>query len=339
MTSPAQNTDRPIRWGILGPGKIAHKFANGLQHAPGAELVAIGSRSQDNADRFADTFRVPRRHASYDALVNDPEVDVIYVATPHTVHREATNLCLRAGKAVLCEKPFAMNAAEAEDMVATSQETGKFLMEAMWPRFRPAMSDVRDVIASGTIGEIQLVTADLGWNNPYDPEHRLYNPELGGGALLDGGVYAISFASMLLGTPTTITGLAALVESGVDGTAVMALGYPNGALASLSVCVTGNPITTATIVGSKGRIAIDFWWSPKTVTVKVDGEGETVEDYTAEEGNGYQFEAMEVMRCLREGLIESPFLPHAEIVDVMRTMDDLRDQWGIRYPADAGFVS
>ena len=333
--TPFVPAGRPVRWGILGPGRIARKFAGDLPYAPGAELVAVGSRNQANADAFGDEFGVPNRYDSYADLANDLEVDVVYVATPHPAHHEATILCLEAGKHVLCEKPFAMNVAEACEMVNAATANNRFLMEAMWTRFRPIMAKMRELITDGTLGEIQLVTANIGWKSGFDPEFRLYNKALGGGALLDGGVYPVSFASMVLGAPDQVTGVATLGESGVDENASIALRHPSGAVAALGVTIRANPVSVGMIVGSEGTIVIDHdWHKPQTFKLLLPGKDPQHFDYTLSEGLGYQFEAIEVMRCLREGLTESPMMTLDETVSIVRTMEQLLRDWGITYPSD-----
>lgn len=326
---------KTIRWGILGPGRIATKFATGLQAAPGAELVAVGSRSKENADRFADTFDIPRRHVGYEALAADPDVDVIYVSTPHPQHRDATLLCLDRGKAVLCEKPFAMNLGQARQMVASAREKNLFLMEAMWTRFRPAICKAHEIVQSGAIGEPELLTMAVGWRSPFDTSSRLFNKELGGGILLDGGVYPISFASHFLGTPTSIASLAHMAPSEVDDQAGVVFGYESGAIASIVFSSRVTPHSVATLVGTKGRIEFhEDWHKPEGMTVKVDGEEAVDHAFTLSEGNGYQYEAMHVMDCLRDRKTESEIMPLEETLSVMQTLDTIREQWGLQYAAD-----
>jgi len=333
--TPFVSADAPVRWGIIGTGKIANKFAADLAYAPGAELVAVGSRTQASADAFADQYNVPNRYDSYADLANDPDVDVVYVATPHPDHHDSTLLCLEAGKHVLCEKAFAMNVAEACEMIDAAKANNRFLMEAMWVRFRPIMYKIREIIAAGTLGEIQLVTANIGWKSSFDPEFRLYKPALGGGALLDGGVYPVSFASMVLGAPDQVTGVATLGQSNVDENATIALRHPSGAVAALGVTIRANPVSLGMIVGSEGTIVIDHdWHKPQTFQLLLPGKDPQHFDYTLSEGLGYQFEAIEVMRCLREGLTESPVMPLEETVSIVRTMQELLRQWGVTYPSD-----
>ncbi len=325
----------PIRWGILGTGMIATKFVTGLRALADAEVAAVGSRAQATADAFGEEHGIPRRHGSYAALAADPEVDVVYVATPHSVHREATILCLEAGKPVLCEKPFAINAHEAEQMIATARERNLFLMEAMWTRFRPATVKLRELLNGGAIGDPRMLTADLGWPARFDPESRLFAPALGGGALLDAGVYAVSLTSLVFGPPTRVAGLAHLGKTGVDEQAGIVLGDDAGRLALLGITLQTTGPHVAAIMGTAGRIDIHYdWHRPESFTLYRNGQEQETHDFPLTEGNGYQYEAMEVMRCLRAGERESPSLPLDETLAIMRTMDRLRQVWDLRYPAD-----
>lgn len=323
-----------IRWGILGTGNIARKFAQGLQALEDAALVAVGSRSQESADRFGDQFQVPRRHASYEELVADPEVDVIYIATPHSLHKENMRLCLEAGKAVLCEKPFTINAREAREAIELARTRGLFLMEAMWTRYIPLMVELRRMLADGVIGSVRMITADFGYRARFNPQSRAFDPALGGGGLLDVGVYPISLASMILGTPDRIASLAEIGQTGVDEQAGMVLGYPGGELAVLHTAVRTTTPQEATIMGTDGWIRIHpRWWIPDTMTIHpAGGEPQTIQvPFT---GNGYNYEAAEVHRCLRAGLLESEIMPLDETLAIMETMDRIRAQWGMKYPME-----
>jgi predicted dehydrogenase len=236
---------------------------------------------------------------------------------------------------VLCEKPFAINAGEAREMVAVAREKGLFLMEAMWTRFRPTMVKVRELIDAGEIGEPRFLSANIGWKSNFDPESRLYNPDLGGGALLDGGVYPVSFSSMVLGTPNAIASVATLGETNVDEQEAIALAFPSGAVASLGVTIQASPISIGLILGTRGRIEIHHdWHRPEGLTFTPYGGESQRFDYPQTEGNGYQYEAIEVGRCLREGLVESPVMTLDESISIMETMDSLRGQWGVRYPME-----
>jgi predicted dehydrogenase len=324
----------PIHWGILGAGNIARSFATGLQVLPQARLVAIGSRSLEKANAFGEAFGIPHRYGSYQDLVADPEVDVIYVATPHPLHKEHSLLALEAGKAVLCEKPFTLNAQEAREVIACARRKRLFLMEAMWTRCLPLMDQVRQWLAAGVIGEPRMLTADFGFRAEVNPEGRLFNLALGGGSLLDIGVYTVALASMVFGgPPTRITGLAHLGETGVDEQAAFILGYGQGQLALLSSAIRTNTPQEARIDGTRGRIRIDSFWRATRATLAVEGqEPQTVEKPF--EGNGYHYEAAEVMRCLEEGQLESPLIPLEETVSILETLDEIRRQWGLRYPTE-----
>ena len=323
-----------IRWGILGTGNIARKFAIGLQALDDAALLAVGSRSAESADRFADQFGAPRRHASYAALAADPEVDAIYVATPHSLHKENSLLCLEAGKPVLVEKPFTINAQEARELIDTARSRGVFLMEAMWTRYIPLMVELRRLLAEGAIGEVRMVAADFGYRTRYDPASRAFDPALGGGGLLDVGVYPISLASMIFGNATRIASLAHLGETGVDEQSAFILGYGQGQLAVLYTAVRTTTPQEAEIMGTEGSIRIHApWWVPKAMTLARPGrEPERMEVPFI--GNGYNYEAAEVHRCLRAGLLESEVMPLDESLAIMETMDRIRDQWGLRYPME-----
>lgn len=325
-------TDK-IRWGILGTGSIAKLFAQGLQVLPDAELTAVGSRTQEAADHFADAYHIPRRYASYTALANDPQVDVIYIATPHNFHCENTLLCLDAGKAVLCEKPFAINAREAALMVTRAREKGLFLMEAMWTRYLPVIVRARQLIAEGAIGDVRLVTADFGFRTSVEAESRLFNIHYGGGSLMDVGIYPLALTYMLLGMPSRIQGMAHLGETGADEQAAWIFGYPDGQMAVMSSAIRTNSQQEARIAGTEGLIRIPEFWHAREMTLSVNGKPDQV-IAPPFEGNGYNYEAAEVARCLRAGQLESQVMSLDESLAIMNTMDAIRAQWGLRYPAD-----
>jgi len=322
-----------IRWGILGAGSIARKFAQGLTSAEAGELVAIGSRSQDKADAFGEEFGVPNRHGGYEALADDPDVEAVYVATPHPMHRPNSILCLRAGKAVLCEKPFTVNADEARQVVAVAREKGLFLMEAMWTRFLPAIVRLRELLAGGVIGQVRMILGDFGFRCGPNPQGRLLNPALAGGGLLDVGVYPISLASMILGEPVCVTGSAHIGDTGVDEQAGIVLTCADGALAVLATGVRTTTPHEAWILGTDGRIHLHAaWWRGSRITVHTGDDSEDID--TPAVGNGYNYEADEVARCLAAGKTESDVMPLDETVAIMETMDTLRAQWGLRYPME-----
>jgi predicted dehydrogenase len=325
----------PVRWGILGTGAIAQQFAEGLRAVPDAELAAVGSRSQATADAFADTWDIPRRHAFYEALAADPEIDVIYIATPHPFHADNSILCLRAGKAVLCEKPFTVNAAAAEELIAAARAEKRFLMEAMWTRFLPVVDNIRQWIGDGAIGELRMLQADFGFRADPGDTPRLLQPELAGGSLLDVGVYPISLASMLFGTqPPHIATEATLGTYGTDEQAACIFRYETGALAVLSSAVLTETPWEAVIMGTGGWIRIDRpFWNPSRAMLERPGKDAIVAE-PPRTGNGYNYEAAAVQQCLRAGQLEHPLMPLDESLAIMQTLDRIRAAWGMRYPGE-----
>lgn len=323
-----------IRWGIIGTGYIADLFAKGLSVVPDAELHAVASRTQAGAEAFGLQHNVPRRYESYAALAADPDIDVVYISTPHPMHADNALMCLEAGKAVLCEKPFTLNAGEARTVVEAARSRGLFLMEAMWTRYFPVMVRVRELLAAGVIGDVRLLNVDFGFRTTYNPEHRLFNPALGGGALLDVGIYPISFASMVLGKPARMTGLAELGQTGTDDQSAYLFGYDNGALAMLASAVRTDTPHQAVINGTRGRITVQpQFWRPTRLTLEVY-DHEKTEIHLPIVGNGYNYQAVEVGRCLREGRLESAIMPLDETLQLMETLDTLRGAWGLRYPQE-----
>ena len=323
-----------IRWGILGPGGIAHKFAEALKAIPDAEIIAVGSRDRQRADAFADMFDVPHRHSSYVELANNPEVDVVYVATPHPFHKACAILCLEAGKAVLCEKPFTVDAEQAEALIACARKHKQFLMEAMWTRFIPIMVQVREWLADGAIGEPRMLTADFGncvERSVKNLAGRLFRRELAGGALLDIGVYTISLASMVFGVPTKITSLAHIGETGVDEQAAILFSYDAGQIASLSCAITTRTSQDARIFGTKGAIHIPNFSRATSATLEVLGK-EPLQIEIPFTDNGFEYQVLEVINCLREGKLESDVMPLDESLSIIKTMDTVRTQWGLEYP-------
>ncbi|MGO8672132.1 MAG: Gfo/Idh/MocA family protein [Capsulimonadaceae bacterium] len=326
-------SESPFRWGILGLGHIAGKFAAGLAYTPCPQLAAVASRSQTKAEAFAAQHHAVRAYGSYQSLIDDPGVDAVYIATPHPWHAENALACIAAGKAVLCEKPFAMNAREAAQVVAAARESGVFVMEAMWTRFLPIMQRVRSFINEGAIGEVKLLQADFGFRAQIDPKSRLFDPRLGGGALLDVGVYPLSLASMILGAPTEISGTAELSEDGVDILDTILLRYAGGGVAQLATALTLDTPGEAHIIGTEGRMDMTSgWWKGSTLTMRHGARSELVA--CPFEGNGYNYEACELQHLLGDGRLESPVMPLDETVEILKVMDTLRAQWGVKYPAD-----
>ena len=325
-----------INWGILGTGNIARLVAEDLHLLPDAALTAVGSRDQARADDFGDTFEVPRRYNSYEALVADSELDVIHVATPHSAHLQHATMALQAGTAVLCEKPLTLNADQAEQLIATARRHDQFLMEAMWTRFLPVMDDVRRLVHEDQVlGDVRLLQADIGVTRSVDPSHRLFDPALGGGALLDLGVYPIAFAFDLFGPPNDITSSVIIGETGVDEQCAAVFRYDNGTQAVWNASVRADAGRTCTLAGPEGRLhGARSWWkgAPFTLTRTDDTTETWARPY---EGNGYQFEAAHVMQCLREDRTESPVMPLDESRHLLQTTDALRAEWGVTYPQEA----
>ncbi len=317
---------RPLGWGVLGSGAIARAFVSDLMLTDSGVAIAIGSRQQASADRFADQFDIAHRHGSYEALVADPDVDVVYVATPHPMHHPNALLALNAGKPALVEKSFTMDAAEARDLVAHARSSGQFLMEAMWTRFLPHMTEVRRLVSAGVLGDIVMVSADHGQWFPQDPASRLFAAELGGGALLDLGVYPVSFASMILGRPQRIISIVDAAFTGVDGRTSMLFGYANGAQATLSCTSSARTPTRAAIIGTEARIEIDpDFYRPTSFTLTTRG-GSRTRFNPPHKGSGLRHQADEVARCLRAGLLESPIMALEESISIMETMDSVLAQ-------------
>ena len=325
--------DRTIKWGILGPGSISHKFAVGLQSAPNAELAAVGSRDLARAQAFASKFDATAAYGSYADLVADPEVDAVYIGTPHSFHKAHSILCMNAGKHVLCEKPFAINANEAREMVAVARANDVVLMEAMWSRFLPTLVKVRELLAQGAIGDVRMISADFGFRTRVNPAGRLFDPALGGGALLDVGIYPLSLAYMIFGKPTRLASMADIGSTGIDEQSAFILGYDGGQMAICSTAVRTNTPHEATIMGSEGMIKIHApWWISSQISVNRGGD-EQVYDLPFL-GNGYTHEAIEVGNLIRSGQLESDIMPLDESVQIMETMDALRAEWGIKYPME-----
>ena len=323
-----------VRWGILATGWIAEQFVKDLQ-LNGHAVTAVGSRSQHSASAFAVKFGIPKAHPSYEALCADPEVDAIYVATPHPMHAGNAKLALSHGKHVLIEKAFTVNAREAQEVVELAASKGLVVLEAMWTRFLPHMLRVREIVRSGLLGEIRSVVADHTQDLPDDPAHRLNALPLGGGALLDLGVYPISFTFDVLGPPRTVHAVARLKETGADGTVATTFTYDGGAIAqTLSGSDTAGR-NIATILGTEGRIEIDKVWYVPTSFRRYDVRNEVVESYESKVmGRGMQFQAMELERLVAAGETAGTILPPAESVAIMAAMDEVRRQIGVRYPTE-----
>lgn len=355
---------KTIRWGILGTGWVAGLFAQGLRELPDASLHAVGSRSRESAEAFARAHGASRAHPSYEALVRDDSVDIVYVATPNSVHQEHCLLALAHGKPVVCEKPFTVDAAEAATVVDEARRRGVFLMEGMWMRFVPLMREVETLVRSGAIGDVRMLTAQLGIPVEFNASHRLFDPKLGGGALLDLGVYPLSLAIRLLGRPTRVSSQAVFNPTGVDEQCTVLLEFPGARQACVTASICNRTPNDAAIMGSEGMLHLhEPLYCPETLSLvrsrRQGGEGgkgggglaarlglerlkqhrllrevRDVVNFAREQrvtrrvlGNGYAHEAAEAMRCVREGLRESPLMPLDDSLTVMRTVDAIRLEW------------
>jgi predicted dehydrogenase len=356
---------RPVRWGIMSTGNIARGFASDLRQAPGAELAAVGSRDAATAATFAREYGVARSHGTYEALVADPDVDIVYIGTPHGRHYEDALLALDAGKHVRCEKAFTLNARQAREVVQRARQRGLFCMEAMWTRFLPVVRRAREAALHGNIGELRAIEADFGYPAWPGDENRYWNPALGGGALLDVGVYPVSFAHWLFGPPQHVEATGTLSHTGVDADNRITLRWSDGRMATLTSSLAKRTPTTAAIIGTKGvvQIAAPFF-NPPWFRVRHDPQARAITGLppvlpTARKllqraarrspprmrsllrmlapvigPTGYQHEAIEAMECVRAGRLESGIMPLDETVRVMELMDEIRRQIGVRYPRE-----
>ena len=325
---------RPFHWGIIGPGKIAGKFAEDLALVRGGILYGAASRSLERARGFIERHGGRKAYGSYAELAADPQIDAVYIATPHTGHAENAIRCLRAGKAVLCEKPFAMNSAEVAEMVAVAKAEDCFLMEAIWTRVLPGTLQLLDWIDAGRLGRVQSLTADFGFRAPYAPEKRLYNKALGGGALLDIGIYPVFLANLLFGEPQTIRGAARIGPTGVDLEDNLVLSYAADRHARLHASLVHHTPSDAWVYGDRGKVYLaGRWHETKYLTYyPLEGEPETVDLSDAfKGGRGYNLEIEHVHQCLQRGLRESPLLPLEFSTVLMRTLDRVREVIGLDY--------
>jgi|CZCB01.1.fsa_nt_gi dihydrodiol dehydrogenase / D-xylose 1-dehydrogenase (NADP) len=318
-------------WGFIGAGAIANRFMAGLMQVPDAYLAAVSSRTYERAERFAGKYNA-KVYKSTEELIADEDADIVYVATPHTVHRENTLMAIEMGKPVLCEKPMAPNAKMVTEMVQAARKKRVYLMEAMWTRFFPAMKKVREWLDEGRIGKVQFVTADFGYYEEEDPSKIIFDPNTAGGSLLDVGIYPIAFAFMVFGKkPNRITGLADMASTGVDAAMGCTLGFEGGGLALLYSAMNAETPQVAEIIGQKGRIVIPQFWSPREAHLYIGGE--LIESFKGDhEGEGYQFEIAAVQEDIRNGRLENELMPLDESIAIAEVMDELRSQWGLVYP-------
>ena len=327
-----------LRWGIIAPGGIANKFAEAVADFTAGSVVAVGSRDADRAQQFATRHGIPRSYAGYDQLVADADVEAVYIASPHSGHREHALLAIAAGKHVLIEKALARNASEVEDIFGAAQQYGVFAMEAMWTRHLPHIAWLRDQIASGAIGDVVTVTADHGQSLDLPADHRLKNPDLAGGAILDLGVYPVSFTVDILGAPSEVKAIGRLTETGVDGHVAMVLGYAGKTIAQIDTTLWTKTPTGAVVAGTTGSLEIvggDFYAGGRTVLHRsIERDRAVVEEFQVDVVNGFQYQAAEAARCITAGFHESPRMTWDSSRAVMAVMDEARRQVGVVYPGE-----
>ncbi len=323
-----------MKWAILGTGKIATRFAEALNNIPEkAELLAVGSRKKETGDVFGDKFNIPRRYTNYEEVAADPDVDIMYIATPGVYHLRDVTMCLNHGKHVLCEKAFAINAKQAKAMIDLAREKNLFLMEAMWTRFFPIHVRIRELLKEEAIGTPNGITINFLAKPPYDLSNRWFDLNLGAGVLLDTASYGISWASSLFGEPEAVTGLASFGESGADYQTSMVMRYSGNQL----VCLMSSQISyddkDAVLFGSTGKIVVHSpWYKPLKMTLYQEGKEPELISLLLDGYNGYEYEAMEVMNCIKAGKTESGVMPLDETLSIMKTMDTVREQWGYKFP-------
>ncbi len=325
-----------IRWGIIGTGTISSIFAKALNSMDHTEIIAVSSRTQNKADEFAREYSIKKAYSSFEELAKDPEIDVVYIGTPHTEHRANAALCLQFKKAVLCEKPFTLNQYDTEYLINLAKEHNVFLMEAMWTKFLPATQKVKEWIKSGLIGKVKFFKVNFGFTKEFDATNRLFNPDLAGGALLDVGIYPITYViHMMESLPDDVKSCAHLCVTNVDEMNAITFHYEKeGVMAELSSAITAEVGKDAVIIGEKGRIVVPNFWMADSVTC-YDAAGKRLEMFSTNyQPNGYIYEAEEVNNCIRDGKKESSILPLQDTLDIMKLMDTLRKEWGLVYPGE-----
>ncbi|MBC8570730.1 Gfo/Idh/MocA family protein [Zongyangia hominis] len=327
------STDKKIKWGIMGTGWIADKFCTALHACEDAEVYAVGSRTQESADKFAKQYGIPKAYPTYEALVSDPEVDVVYIATPHRLHYENALLCLNHGKAVLNEKAFTVNAKQAREIQELAKEKDLFVMEAFWPRFQPVNRELYRLIKEeNLIGDIKMMKVDFVKVEDWPDEHRIYNINLAGGTMLDLGIYVLSYTARFLGPdPCEFHSVGSIGHTGVDDQTAIVMKYPDNAIAVLAAALRTKGCDDAYIYGSKGYVHVPHFWGATEATIYPEG-GEPIHLDMPFIENGYEYEAMEVMQCLRDGKKQSEIMPLDETVKLMEIMDACRASWNFKYP-------
>jgi dihydrodiol dehydrogenase / D-xylose 1-dehydrogenase (NADP) len=328
--------EKRMKWAILGTGKIANRFATALNNIPEcARLVAVGSRNQKTADDFADTYGIKKRYVGYENVVSDPEIDIVYIGTPGVFHRRDAAVCLEGGKHVLCEKVLTINAKEAESLIGLARSKSLFLMEAMWTRFFPIHIRIRELLKENTIGDLRGLIANFAATVPADIKNRFYDVKLGAGVLLDLGSYGISWGYKLFGPPEEVTGLPAFGETGADYQSAYVMRHRGGQLTTVTASMISYDVKEAVVFGSKGKIVVhDPWYKPHTMTVYIEGREPELIEMPLGKYNGYEYEALAVMECIRDGKTECDIMPLDETLEIIRIIDRIRQQWGFKYPSE-----
>jgi predicted dehydrogenase len=325
----------PIRWGIIAPGRIANKFASDFSLIHNHAITSVASNNIERAKSFADKYKLSSFYGDYREMLAKEKLDIVYIASPHSFHFEQAKMCLNMGVSVLCEKPVTIHSGQLKYLLSLAAEKGLFFMEALWTVFLPTYTQIFERIKNGDIGSIIGVKADFGFQMPFDPESRLFNPSLGGGSLLDIGIYPLLLATLCLGYPEEIKALASLTELKVDDEMMAVLKYNKRGLAQIQSTIRANTPTEAYIFGDKGSIFVPDRWidSQKFHVLKSDGQVKVI--HSPWQGFGYQFQILAVEKCLAQGLLESPMVPHSLSLQLMNQMDEIRKQTGITYPEDA----
>jgi predicted dehydrogenase len=319
-----------IRWGIFGTGQAAKKFANDIRYVDNCELIAIASRTEERGKEFALLFEIENYFGDYKEFAEFEEIDAVYIATPHVTHLEYSLLCLENKKAVLCEKPITTNSFDTRKMVAAAEANNTFLMEAMWTYFFPAIRRIKQIVDEGQIGEIEIIKAEIGYEIPFNQNHRSYDIEMGGSGLLDFGIYTIAFSQLIKGDyPQQVKSLAHTGSTRVDEYGSILLYYQDGCLAELNYSLKHTMPNYASIQGTKGVIYIPFnFWETNEFILKIGDNAETIE--FTHKGLGYHYEIDHVNECLRNGLTESPIYNHQQMMDIMKIVDRVIRKWGVR---------
>jgi predicted dehydrogenase len=325
-----------VRWAILGTGKIANRFGIALNNLTDrAQLLAVGSRSQERADNFAHRYNIPKRYTGYENVIADPDIDIVYIGTPGVFHHRDVMMCLEGGKHVLCEKPLTINAREAGDLIELARRRNLFLMEAMWTRFFPIHFRIRELLARDTIGECRGLIANFIATVPADIKNRFYDVNLGAGVLLDLGSYGISWAYNLFGPPEEVTGLAFFGETGADYQSACILRHKGGMISTITASMISFDVKEAVVFGSQGKIVVhEPWYKPAVMSVYREGEEPKTIELPLNGYNGYEYEALAVMDCIHEAKTECETMPLHETLEIMKIMDGLRAQWGFKYSTE-----